>query len=427
MPRKATRSNDAFGCSDTERGEAGLLFADSPTAGGNVGGLIRAAGVFLAGILLGNAEELNRPSDSSPAVIPGSTTNSLLEQFKNFIAHPPMVVASFCGNILSFENHAAAIQHRRRKRGLVQIHSNSFQRVVNHSYLKSRSILLHCQSNIGFTLIELLVVIAIITILASLLLSGLSRAKSAADSARCKSNLRQLMFGVTMYVQQGGVYPDGFPWSSTKLQPFVGASCPENNYTNLSGGTAPPLSYTGPRESVYACPGYNRVRGQFLSSGGPSPEIGCGSYGYNGYGVPMGGQGVNWGGLAGTADGQGSAPIRENQVINPSDMIAMADAAFTPSSLQPLWAGVPSGGMNLSAAFGQFWYIEIMRGMPAGDPIVQAMPRRHSGRWNVGFLDGHVENLRATSLFNATNPSVARRWNDDHQPHNENWFPPPSP
>jgi hypothetical protein len=53
-----------------------------------------------------------------------------------------------------------------------------------------------------------LVVIAIIAILAALLLPVLSRAKMAADSAGCKSNLRQLMLGPTMYVEEYKAYPE---------------------------------------------------------------------------------------------------------------------------------------------------------------------------------------------------------------------------
>jgi prepilin-type N-terminal cleavage/methylation domain-containing protein len=49
----------------------------------------------------------------------------------------------------------------------------------------------------GFTLIELLVTIVIIAILRGLLLAGLTRAKSAARSAKCKSNLRLAWYCVS--------------------------------------------------------------------------------------------------------------------------------------------------------------------------------------------------------------------------------------
>jgi prepilin-type N-terminal cleavage/methylation domain-containing protein/prepilin-type processing-associated H-X9-DG protein len=79
----------------------------------------------------------------------------------------------------------------------------------------------------GFTLVELLVVIGIIALLVSILLPTLSKAREAANKAKCLSNLRQLGQSNSLYIAQwkGWAVPgilgnnnDTFPGTSTKVR-----------------------------------------------------------------------------------------------------------------------------------------------------------------------------------------------------------------
>ncbi|MDW8290548.1 MAG: prepilin-type N-terminal cleavage/methylation domain-containing protein [Armatimonadota bacterium] len=125
----------------------------------------------------------------------------------------------------------------------------------------------------GFTLVELLVVIAIVAILSSVLMPVFGRARAAARSTACVSNLRQIGQAFGMYAQDWegnlpavmpyvSVAPVGRAWMPA-LQPYVSDAriwvCPEN--------TLPVPSY-----AYNTLLGFPRLMGTHYGYGGVSLE-----------------------------------------------------------------------------------------------------------------------------------------------------------
>ncbi|PTX99269.1 prepilin-type cleavage/methylation domain-containing protein [Spartobacteria bacterium LR76] len=225
----------------------------------------------------------------------------------------------------------------------------------------------------AFTLLELLAAVAIIGALAAILLPSLGVVRSAADSGRCVSNLRNMALAFKTYAQDNDGYlpapryanpgtpasnpnPQGSTWQM-ELVPYTTAPLRANNIYRLK---EVPIS-----QNAQICPAYLKMfRNQTAMR---DSGLNTAGYGMN-INLNVGGQDINFGGRIYNR-------FKEINIMRPAGSILVGDSA----------------DYHIDCRSGSWQYTAPTAVKPDG--CNSGAPLRHKGKANYLFADGHVETL----------------------------------
>lgn len=258
----------------------------------------------------------------------------------------------------------------------------------------------------AFTLIELLVVVAIISLLISILMPALSRARAQSQQLLCKTQLRSLGQATALYAQNNdgiiirgqkeaggtGLIKDGYHFSSIMLRDLGFDEPIKWQYGGVNNvGQKPYIEFIG-KVKQFQCPTFPQEAVKTLANN-PFKQQHL-TYVVSAFAIPYPEQAVlanaNGGGQGGTTYAGASVP----EATVAASKLSQFPREAHPSSMVHITEG------HVSLPTNTLYYHDLFLAshLPFGANPRIANDPRHPGGVNALFFDSHVETLRLGTL-----------------------------